>query len=455
MSRLNSEQKSANGSVVAGAANTRLSGFRLILARVVWITVVTLAVALALAMLPAYYTLLQTICTGATCAILQPTLDSAQGLQKFGISLGTYATITLVLTLISMFLGIAIGVVIFWYKSDDWMALLVALGVVMLGALYITYALQGSHSAWQPLAIASTVLSNGAFFLVCTLFPNGRFVPRWTRWLLPCWLVAGIIFLFFRNVSFLYLVYDLVWLGEVVLLVIALFYRYRYVSSPPERQQTKWVIFGGIVAGILVVGLTLPLYLFPSLRQAGSFYQLAISPPYILAILIVQLSTGIAILRFRLFDIDLLINRTLVYGSLTISLALIYVGLVIGLGALVRLLTGQLSESPIVIVASTLAIAALFRPLRQGIQNVIDRRFYRRKYDAVKIAAAFSATLRTEVDVDTLRDHLLDVVLETMQPAHVSLWICKPTRAATSSTRAGESSLEGAEPPGIIAGHDL
>jgi hypothetical protein len=386
---------------------------------------------------------------------LQPTLDSAQSLQKFGLSLATYATFTLVLTLASMLLGIAISAVIFWYKSDDWMALLVALGVVMISTLFIAYALHGSHSAWQLFAIVLTVLGNGVFFLICALFPDGRFVPRWTRWLLPCWVVSGILFLIFRDVSFMYLVYNLVWLGEVVSFVFALFYRYRYASNPPQRQQTKWVIYGGIVAGILIIGLTLPLYLFPPLGQAGSFYQLAISPAYILAVLIVQLSTGIAILRSRLFDIDLLINRTLVYGSLTISLALIYVGLVIGLGALVRLLTGQLSESPLVIVASTLAIAALFRPLRQRIQNIIDRRFYRRKYDAAKIAAAFSATLRTELDVDALRDHLLDVVLETMQPAHVSLWICKPTRAATPSVRAVESSLEEAEVAGEIAGHDL
>src|SRR6266700_5839434 len=410
----------------SGAPDTRLRGRKLILARVVWIAVVTLLVALFLAMLPAYYSLLQTICIGATCGPTQPTPDTAQGIQKLGFSLGTYATFTLALTLAAVFICIAVSVVIFWRRSDDWMALLVALGVVALSIVNVPFAFLGSHSAWQVLAIALTVLGNGVFFLVGSLFPDGRFVPRWTCLLLPCWVVAGIVFLFFRDVTFMYVVYNLVWLAEIILLVIALFYRYRYASSPLQRQQTKWVIYGGSVAGIIVVGITVPLYLFPSLGQAGSFYQLVIAPAYILAVLIVPLSTGLAILRYRLYDIDLLINRTLVYGLLTVLLALIYFGCVILLQDLVRGLTGQVGQSPLIIVGSTLAIAALFQPLRRRMQRIIDRRVYRRKYDAAKTLAAFSATLRNEVDLSQLREHLLDVVQETMQPAHVSLWVRSP-----------------------------
>jgi len=419
------ERKSESGSVNSSTATTRLSGSRLILVRVLWVAVVTLIVALFLVVLPAYYALLQTVCTGATCAPTQPTLDSAQGIQKLGLSLGAYATFTLALTIALAFLCIAVSAVIFWRRSDDWMALLAALGGVALGTLYVTFTLLGSHSAWQMLAIVLNVLGNGVFFLVCSLFPNGRFVPRWTRWLLPCWIVSGIVFLVFRDVSFMYLVYNLVWLGEVVLLVIAQFYRYRYASSPLQRQQTKWVIYGGSVAGIIVVGLTMPLYLFPSLGQAGSFYQLVIAPAYILVVFIVPLSLGLAILRFRLYDVDLLINRTLVYGTLTVILAAVYVGLVIGLQALLRGIISQ--DNSVAIVISTLAIAALFQPLRSRLQRVIDRRFYRSKYDAAKIVAAFSATLRQEVDLDQLREHLVAVVEETMQPTHVSLWV-RPTQ---------------------------
>src|SRR5205807_1493761 len=145
---------------------------------------------------------------------------------------------------------------------------------------------------------------------------------------------------------------------------------------------------------------------------------------------LIPLSIGFSILRYRLYDIDVLINRTLVYGSLTALLTLLYFGLVIGLGSLVRLFTGQVSQSPIVIVASTLALFTLFQPLRRRIQAIIDRRFYRHKYDAAKTLEAFSTTLRNEVDLNQLREHLLTVVQETMQPSHVSLWLppAKPDR---------------------------
>ncbi len=142
-----------------------------------------------------------------------------------------------------------------------------------------------------------------------------------------------------------------------------------------------------------------------------------------LALVLIATSTavGIAVLRYRLYEIDLVINRTLVYGSLTATLVAVYVGSIVVLQGLVRALTGQ--ESQLAIVASTLAVAALFNPLRHRVQGFIDRRFYRRKYDAAKTLEAFSAKLRDETDLDALSDDLVGVVRETMQPAHVSLWL--------------------------------
>jgi hypothetical protein len=187
----------------------------------------------------------------------------------------------------------------------------------------------------------------------------------------------------------------------------------------------------------------MPFVTLPSLSEPGFaplFYQLAGPIIFKLALvlqliqftaftallLLFPLSIAIGILRYQLFDIHVLINRTLVYGALTGVLALVYYSSVVLLQQAFRLLTGQSSD--LAIVASTLAIAALFSPLRRRVQAFIDRRFYRRKYDTAQTLAAFSATLRDEVDLHRLTDSLLAVVEETMQPAHVSLWLRGPGR---------------------------
>jgi hypothetical protein len=183
-----------------------------------------------------------------------------------------------------------------------------------------------------------------------------------------------------------------------------------------ERQQVKWFAYAAAIfaiAGVLNVStlaIDVPLWV--------EWANLVIFP---VAGTTIPIAIGIAILRYRLYDIDLLINRTLVYGLLTVTLVALYVGGIVVLQRLFVLLTGQ--RSTLAVVASTLLIAALFTPLRRRIQSFIDRRFYRRKYDARKTLEAFSAKLRDETDLDALSDDLVGVVRETMQPAHVSLWL--------------------------------
>ncbi len=421
--------QATRNSARSGAPGTRLYGRELILARVAWVTVVSLIVALFLARLPAYYTALQTICTGATCGNTQPTPDSALALQKLGLSVGAYATFTLALTIALAFLCFTLGAVIFWRKSDDWMALLVALAVVASVTLNQDVFGMDMTSAWGWIAMVLFVLGNGVYLLVLSL-SDGRFVTRWARWLLLCWVVA--IPVYFKYMNWFY--YPLVWFAALVLLGIAQFYRYHTAASPLQRQQGKWLFFGGSVAVIILVVGKVPLFLFPSLGQAGSFYLLVIAPVYLVILFIFPLCLGLAILRYRLFNIDLIIHRTLVYSILTVVLALVYFGLVITLQALLRGLISQ--TNGVAIVLSTLAIAALFHPLRYQIQRLIDRRFYRHKYDAARTLAAFSATIRDEVDLNRLREQLLAVVAETMQPAHVSLWLCSPKRSSEKTTRA-------------------
>ena len=159
------------------------------------------------------------------------------------------------------------------------------------------------------------------------------------------------------------------------------------------------------------------------LREISNPQLLSISPVFTAAVTATTISIGIAILRYRLYDIDLIINRTLVYGSLTAILVGIYFGGVAATQTLFQALTSQEQLPQLVVVASTLVIAALFTPLRRRIQSLIDRRFYRRKYDARKTLEDFSAQLRDETDLNALSDDLVGVVRETMQPEHVSLWL--------------------------------
>jgi hypothetical protein len=185
---------------------------------------------------------------------------------------------------------------------------------------------------------------------------------------------------------------------------------------PVQRQQTKWVIFGLTCAILLFL-----LAVFPTTNALGPLFSLASSSLSSFALLLIPLSITIAILRSRLWDIDTLINRTLVYGLLTASLLAVYLVLVFAGQSLLSSLLGH--NNGLVLVGSTLIVAALFQPLRHRIQAIIDRRFYRSKYNAAKTLETFSATLRNEVDLNQLREHLVAVVQETMQPAHISLWL--------------------------------
>jgi hypothetical protein len=201
--------------------------------------------------------------------------------------------------------------------------------------------------------------------------------------------------------------------ASVVISAVSIAVRYRRTTGE-ERQQIKWFVFASV---LLAVGWAAQNVISGSGESQVMFsYLLGIT-----SLLGIPVAVGIAILRHRLYDIDLIINRTLVYGALTAMLVLVYLGGVVLLQQGFRALTGH--ESQLAVVASTLTIAALFNPLRRRIQTFIDRRFYRRKYDARKTLEAFSTKLRDETDLDALNDDLVGVVTETMQPTHLSLWL--------------------------------
>jgi len=207
--------------------------------------------------------------------------------------------------------------------------------------------------------------------------------------------------------------------------VFSLVLRYRR-SRGEERQQIKWIAFAAAVVGLLYLNAMTFAFAFPSGAwfQSGSPLWLdVIGYTALLSFTLVPIAVGFAVLKYRLYDIDVIINRALVYGSLTVTLALVYFGGVAAIQTLFRSLTGQEQQPQLAVVVSTLAIAALFNPLRRRIQAFIDRLFYRRKYDAARTLEAFSSRLRDEIDLEALGDDLVSVVRETMQPEHMSLWL--------------------------------
>ena len=312
-------------------------------------------------------------------------------------------------------------------------------GVQLLSGQYATTALHseglsgGALAGWLSTIVQTSVVTSILFLIL--LFPTGRLLsPRWRPvawiagaavmvWIVSLALIPGPIenFPSARNpfgVEAAAMILNLLeaiggWTGLAcfVAAIFSLILRF-YRSRGDERLQLKWFAYAATL-GFLAIAL-------------GGESQISGALIWTLALLSLPVSAGIAILRYRLYDIDILINRTLVYGALTAMLAGIYLGGVISLQYVFRAFTGQ--ESTLAVVASTLVIAALFNPLRRRIQSFIDRRFYRRKYDAAKTLEAFSARLRDETDLDALSGELVGAVRETMQPEHVSLWLRPPQR---------------------------
>jgi hypothetical protein len=403
----------------ASTSGTILRGLWLFVARAAWMVIAALTFGVFVAAIPGYFTGILKL--GQADWMGAP-VEAPVALVFALDLLGVLASVTAALVCLTL------ATVLFWRRSNDWMVVftssyLLLYGTIMAGPLEWA---EEFYPAWPSLAvdvIQPLLLTTPTVALV-VLFPDGRFVPRWTRWLilLSIALVATTLYL------------PLAYWGTllVVMLLGAIYaqvFRYRHVSTPAERQRTKWVLFGFLIWWLLMMILGVPYLLelnLPSDRPLPWWTHLG-SAGWWLTLTIVPLSLSIAVLRYRLYDIDVVINRTLVYGLLTLMLLLVYFGSVTSLQYAFRALSGHADLPQLTIVVSTLVIAALFNPLRLRIQAFIDRRFYRQKYDAAKTLEAFSAKLRDETDLDSLNAELLAAVRETMQPEHVSLGLRKDT----------------------------
>jgi hypothetical protein len=418
-----------------------LRGRWLTLARITWLAIVLATAVILVASVPAYFSVLHDVCHSQPCIGGQLLPAETRALGDLGLPIGFYAAYVLTLDLLVVMGFCSVGAIIFWRKSRERAALFASFALVMFGLTWPgAFESARRYPGWgEPVGGFLFELGLASLVVLLLVFPNGRFVPRWTRWVAAFALVQLAWSALFPA-SFLadppQMINVPAFVGLWAICSFAQAYRYLRVSGPIERQQVKWLVFGVAALVALLCAFFLTYALFPTLNQPG-----VVSLTYDLAgrflvgsfaFLLIPLSIGVAILRYRLYDIDILINRTLVYGSLTVTLALVYTGSVVVWQQLFRVLTGQGSQ--LAVVASTLAIAALFSPLRHRVQSFIDRRFYRRKYDARKTLEGFSAKLRDETDLDALSNDLTSVVRETMQPARVSLWM-RPDWSAEDKAR--------------------
>jgi hypothetical protein len=404
-------------------SDTRLHGRMLLLARTVWIVVVLLA--LLLLALSAAVKLKEPLNYGCTkvrsCNPIELSAEDVAFIQEPGLASQRFGQLWIMMRLAWNLSFLIAALLIFWQRSDDWLALLMSMTLALLGGVAFSSANAVLLSTRPELTTWGKALEACAYagvILLLLMFPNGRFVPSWTRWaLLPFPLAVTL--LTFGPLGVL------IFAITLAVTIYSQVYRYRRVSSPLQRQQTKWVIFGLLcVIAVMSIWFFMAL-VFPAEQPtpARTYFLLVAFPLAQLIGLLFPFSIVVAILRYRLWDIDIIIRRTLIYGALTATLAVLYFGSVVVSQQLFRAFTGQSSE--LAIIVSTLAIAALFVPLRQRVQSVIDRRFYRRKYDAARTLAQFGASLRDDVNLDSLSAHLLDAVDETMQPETVGLWLAK------------------------------
>ena len=398
------------------------------LIRSTWVALTLLSIVVVAASVPSYYDALRSVCFGPAelCALQNRlNLEQVATFAAHGFSLDFYATFLVAVEVVFKAVWIVIGIFIFMRRSDDWMALAISLWLITFSSATFfplhELLVERYPAFWFPaqlVAFTGDLLAIYFFFL----FPDGRFTPRWTLGVALLLMPLNIAKYFFPGslldwgswpptpslVSFM---------GFLVVAIYAQIYRYRRVSTAVQRYQTKWVVTASAVGIVGMMATTI----FVA-QQAGFQAPLGLVGTALIAsfMLLIPVSIAVAVLRYRLFEIDSLINRALVYTVLTAVLAAVYLGSVILLQQLFGSLAQQQSQFSIVL--STLLIAALFSPLRRRVQNFIDLRFYRRKYDAQQTLSRFSQTVHEKVNLEELTVELRHAVADSLQPRQISIW---------------------------------
>lgn len=381
--------------------NTRLHGRWLWFARAGWLGIVLLTLGLYLISVPITYTKALTVCTSSQCDPSQLSPKAVLELQQYGLAanfLALYFTFTNVLLVLGC---VFVATVIFWRRSNDWLALLGSLMLVTFGIATFSGSLDNLvtiYPSLQPINGFINFCGAASLLLFFYLFPNGRFEPSWTRWLLLFFFVLGIVTALLPSSSTGDNGTGILYAIPLVSILFVQTYRYRKVSGTVERQQTKWVVFGTTMAlgGFLGLVVILNILAIGSQRVGNVLTSMFVNAAFILFLLLIPISLMVAILRYRLWEIDLLINRTLVYVPLTAILAGIFAASITLTQKFFVALTGQTSEAATVL--TTLIVVAVFDPLKTGLQHLVERRF-KEAADPTARLKAFNQQVKSVVQV--------------------------------------------------------
>ncbi len=371
-------------------APNRLYGRRLLLVRAAWLATLIISVIMFVIAIPTYFEQLRAMPLDSTPTLFTPArlyVEDIAALQEFGISTQAYASYMSLIWVLHGVFSIAIALFIFYRRSDDRAAILTSFTLLVFGAFTIqapTAALPTMHPVWELPYNFFVGLDGGLLLIAFLLFPDGRFVPRWTRWIALIWGLWTQAQTFVPDSPLNQFNWPLPLLLPVVNLmfgcaVYAQIYRYRKVSTSNQRQQTKWVIFGYASAIVLrLVYSAIVTAFIPAASQPGLGHLLNTVIGQTLAVIagiFLALAIGFSALRYRLWDIDLVINKSLVYGVLTVLLGIVFILSVVIFQVLFQTFTGRMF-SPIALTVSAVVIGALFQPTRYRLQDIVDRKFY-------------------------------------------------------------------------------
>ena len=428
---MNSNDKQSQTAPPQLALDSHISPRWLPFIRIIWVACALMLITGFFLGLAPHFQALRVPCL-ADCTPYAMTLTEANLLTEWGLSLELYAAYMIGSEIYLALVFSIPAIMIFWRKSTDWIGVLASLSILFIGLVVMAEEIRALVRVYPSLYLASEALiSVGVLLLMLLfyLFPNGRFAPRWLGYFVA---VSSLIIL---TPPFLpeagprsasgNLIVTAVGMSNVVVGFVSQLYRYRRVSSTTQRQQTKWALLG------IISMFTMAMYwtafaeysTLPAGRPRLLFGLTAL--PQAVGLGFFPISVVIAMIRYRLWDVDLIVRRTLVYALLTGLLALVYFGSVTLLSSLFTAVSGE--QSALTVVIATLGIAALFNPLRHRLQTAVDRRFFRQKYDAQQVLARFAQTARDEVSLEALTAELTRVIQETIQPEQAAIWI-KPVK---------------------------